>query len=94
MDVYYHLKFQLCITSGSKVSRSVQNCKHTPGIECVQTPPHGIGSMYALFDFFFLKNHFLTLIIFGTNSFDQKFYLIFLTKVFLPKYFFGLQILL
>ena len=29
MDVYYHVKFQLCITSGSKVSRGVQNC-NTP----------------------------------------------------------------
>ena len=26
MDVYNHVKFQLCITSGSKVSRGVQNC--------------------------------------------------------------------
>ena len=41
MDVYYHVEFQLCITSGSKVSRGVQNCTH-PGIGCVQTPP-GIG---------------------------------------------------
>ena len=26
MDVYYRVNFQLCITSGSKVSRGVQNC--------------------------------------------------------------------
>ena len=44
MDVYYHVEFQLCITSGSKVSRGVQNCT-PPGIGCVQTPrpPPGIG---------------------------------------------------
>ena len=42
MDVYYHVKFQPCITSGSKVSRGVQNCTPLPGIGCVQTPP-GIG---------------------------------------------------
>ena len=41
MDVYYHVKFQLCIISGSKVSRGVQNCT-PPGIGCDQTPP-GIG---------------------------------------------------
>ena len=39
MDVNYHVKFQPCITSGSKVSRGVQNCTPLPGIECVQTPP-------------------------------------------------------
>ena len=42
MDVYYHVKFQLCIISGSKVSRGVQNCTPPPGIGCDQTPP-GIG---------------------------------------------------
>ena len=26
MYVYYNVKFQLCMTSGSKVSRGVQNC--------------------------------------------------------------------
>ena len=41
MDVYYHVKFQLCIISGSKVSRGVQNCT-PPGIGCVQKF-HGIG---------------------------------------------------
>ena len=40
MDVYYHVQFQLCITSGSKVSRGAQI--GTPGIGCDQTPP-GIG---------------------------------------------------
>ena len=44
MDVYYHVKFQLCIISGSKVSRGVQNCTPPPGIGCDQTPP-GIGLM-------------------------------------------------
>ena len=38
MDVYDHVKFQLCIISGSKVSRGVQNCT-PPGIGCDQTPP-------------------------------------------------------
>ena len=38
MGVYYHVKFQLCITRGSKVGRGVQNCTH-PGIGCVQTNP-------------------------------------------------------
>ena len=37
MDVYYHVKFQLCITSGSKVSKGVQICP-PPGIGCGQTP--------------------------------------------------------
>ena len=38
MDVYYHVKFQLFITSGSKVSRGVQNCKHIPE-QIVFNPP-------------------------------------------------------
>ena len=42
MDIYYHVKFQLCITSGSRVSMDVQNCSPPPRIGCVQTPP-GIG---------------------------------------------------
>ena len=42
MDVYYRVKFQLCITSGSKVSRGVKKL-HPPGIGCVQTSPPGIG---------------------------------------------------
>ena len=33
MDVYYQAKFQLCITSGSKISRDA------PEIGCFQTPP-------------------------------------------------------
>ena len=28
MNVYYHEKFELCIISGSKVSRGVQTCTH------------------------------------------------------------------
>ena len=38
MDVYYHVKLQLCITSGSKVSRSVQNCTHTQNRMCSEPP--------------------------------------------------------
>ena len=44
MDVYYHVKFQLCITSGSKVNRAVQNCVfRPPGIglnSCLQAKNH------------------------------------------------------
>ena len=41
MDVYYHVKFQLCITSGSKVSRGVHICTHTPPQNrmCSDSPP-------------------------------------------------------
>ena len=42
MDVYYYLQFQLCITSGSKISRGVQNCT-PPGIGCVQTPRNSVN---------------------------------------------------
>ena len=42
MDVYYHVKFQPCITSGSKVSRGVQNCTHPRNRMCSDPPP-GIG---------------------------------------------------
>ena len=34
MDVYYHVKFHLCITSGSKVSRGVQNCTTDSSHSC------------------------------------------------------------
>ena len=70
MDVYYHVKFQLCIISGSKVSRGVQNCTPPPGIGCDQTPP-GIGLM-GLPKFFVTINHDLfaskTLWLLDTNS--------------------------
>ena len=35
------MKFQLCITSGSKVSRGVQNCPPPPGIGLRQTGSSG-----------------------------------------------------
>ena len=38
MDVYYHVEFQLCITSGSKVSRGVQNCTSPRNRMCSDTP--------------------------------------------------------
>ena len=38
MGVYYHVKFQLCITSGSKISRGVQNCTHTPECDLIRAP--------------------------------------------------------
>ena len=56
MDVYYHVKFQLCITSSSKVSRGVQNCTH-PGIECVQTPWNRAKCHLNYQRFLQLKNH-------------------------------------
>ena len=38
MDVYYHVKFQLCIISGSKVRVGVQNCT-PPELDLIRAPP-------------------------------------------------------
>ena len=46
MDVYYNVKFQLYITSGSKVSRGVQICT-PPGIGCVQTTPRNRVKLFS-----------------------------------------------
>ena len=47
MDVYYHVKFQLCITSGSKVNRGVQNCTTHRNRMC--SDPPGIGLTFTKF---------------------------------------------
>ena len=47
MDVYYHVKFQLCITSVSKVSRV---CKIAPLRNRMCSDPHGIGSSFLQID--------------------------------------------
>ena len=47
MAVYYHVKFQLYITSGSKVSRGVQNC--TPPRNRMCSDPPGIGLTFDQF---------------------------------------------
>ena len=38
MDVYYHVKSQFCITSGSKVSQGVQIC-NSQEEDVVRPPP-------------------------------------------------------